>query len=218
MRIKKRLLYGFVVVLIIIGGLYYWYSANEEPPPERKFSTRQLLIPSLPGWGIYSGPEDMPVDKIYLAWAIAWSEIRFMKPPVGIEQWTPVDVNKGKWEQIADVTEWVVKFSTNGHAGQAYREHYWVPDDTQNPFLSSPWQPLKGLNYQSHIANQFRIVCNSDRQLVAACDIEAQYDEFYILASYSSVNKYNDNNLIGDLKTIASAIDAQMEKYLVPQK
>lgn len=215
MKIKKRTGYWLVLVLLIVACLYYWFGAKESPPPERDFSTSQLLIPSLPGWGIYSGPEDQSAHDFYLARAVGGSVVRFLKPPEGIEQWSPDDVNNGLWKQVADMTQEVVKFETVSDARQAYKEHYWVVGDTRNPFKTSPWQPLDGLEYQSQIADQFRIVCDSRMiTIYTGCFLEAQYDEFYVKINYGS----SSSDAIGDLKAIAAAVDAQMEKFLVSQK
>ncbi len=204
--------------MVITACFYTWFGAKEPPPPERSFPTSQLLIPSLPGWGIYSGPEDRPARDFYLARAVGGSVVRFLKPPEGIEQWSPDDVNNGLWEQVAGMTQWVVKFYTVSDARRAYREHYWVPGDTRNPFRTSPWQPLDGLEYESQFADQFRIVCESDQRLVTGCFLEAQYEEFYVRIHYASVNATNHDTPIHDLKAIAAAVDAQMEKFLGSQK
>lgn len=141
--------------------------------------------------------------------------VRFMKPPEGIEQWSPDDVNNRLWEQVADMTQWVVRFETVDDARQAYKEHYWVPGDTQNPFKTNPWQPLDRLEYESQIADQFRIVCAS-RQITTykSCFLEAQYEEFYVKIQYGT----NSSDAIGDLKAIGGAVDVQIQKFLGSQK
>lgn len=215
MQIKKRMVYWLVLALAITACFYAWFGAKEPPPTERSFPTSQLLIPSLPDWGIYDGPEDWPAHDFYLARAVGGSVVRFMKPPEGIEQWSPDDVNNGLWEQVADMTQWVVKFETVGDARRAYREHYWVPGDTRNPFRTSPWQPLDGLEYESQIADQFRIVCDTRMITIhIGCFLEAQYDEFYVKINYGT----RSSDAIGDLKAIATAVDTQMEKFLGSQK
>lgn len=209
MQIKKRTVCWLVLAMVITACFYSWFGAKEPPPPERSFSTSQLLIPPLTGWGSYSGPEDRPARDFYLARAVGGSVVRFMKPPDGIEQWSPDDVNYGLWEPVADMEQWVIKFYTVGDARRAYREHYWIVD--------SP-TPLDGLEYRSWTADSFRIVCKPDQRIVTSCYIEGRYDEFYVLVRYSSVNAGNNDDLISDLSAIAAAVDAQMEKFLGSQK
>jgi hypothetical protein len=48
--------------------------------------------------------------------------------------------------------------------------------------------------------------------------LDAQYQEFYVQVQYSSAHPDNIKNTIGDLKMIAAAVDAQMEKYLGSHK
>ena len=209
MQIKKRMLFRLISILVILGGLSYWLSAKEKSPPERSFSTSRLLISSLPGWGIYSGPEDWMPHDFYLQDVIDGSVIRFMKPPNGISHWTPADVNNGLLLPIADMEQWVVKFSSYGKARKAYREHYWIVDD---PSL------LDNLEHKSQVAEQSRIVCKHDQEIVVSCYVEAQYREFYILVRYSSVNLDNKDYLLSDLEAIITAIDVQMEKFLDSNK
>ena len=217
MNRNKRTVFWLILGLMIIVCLVYWFGVDESQPPERDFSTSQLLIPALPGWGIYDGPGDRPAHDFYLTRAVGGSVIRFLKPPEGIEQWSPADVNNGLWEPVADMTQWVVKFSTVGDARRAYKEHYWIPDDTQNPFKISPWQPLGGVEYKSQTADQFRIVCDTrlQQQGFTSCHLEAQYEEFYILIQYGT---FSFVDAISDLNAIAAAADAQMERFLDSKK
>ncbi|HUI87284.1 MAG TPA: hypothetical protein VLX61_01040 [Anaerolineales bacterium] len=135
--------------------------------------------------------------------------IRFMKPPTGIQQWSPADVNNGLWKPIADMEQWVVQFSFIEDAVQAYHDHYWSS--------AIQGQPLEGFNYTSPIANQFRVVCNvgSESEKVTACFLEGQYDEFYVIINYQTSNP---SDAIGDLRAIAQAIDQKMSQFLGPKK
>ena len=212
MRNKKNIFYWLILGVIVVGGLYYWVSAQEKPLPERAFSNSQLLISPLPGWGIYSGPEEMPQGYNNFDRAVAFSKIRFMKPPAGVGPWSRADVDNGLWEQVTDMTQSVVKFSTRGDAREAYR--------TFNGFYTSVYIPPEGLEYKSPIADQFRILCDSSLPQKGGidCFLDAQYQEFYIQVQYGGAYSDNRDNFIHDLKTISIAVDAQMEKYLGSDK
>jgi hypothetical protein len=210
---NKRVIYLLVIVVAVLANLYYFLSAKEQTPI-RNLSTTQLLIPSLPGWGIYSGPEERSAHDFYLKGAVGGSEIRFMKPPDEIEKWTPEDVNNGLWEPIADMTQWVIKFYTIGYARQAYKEHYWVPMDAWNPFRMSRWYSPDEVKFKSSSADQFRIACDSQLKGKGfICFVEAQYDEFYVVIRYG----VKETALaLKDLEEIAVMADLQMGKYLGP--
>ena len=213
---NKNASYWLIPGIIIIAGLLYWLSVQEKPLPDRNFSTSQVLLSPLPGWGIYSGPENMQPRYYNFDDAVSFSEIRFMKPPVGVGKWSRADVDNGLWEQVADMTQWVVRFSTIGDARQAYSDRYMVINGRNTPV----YVPLESFKYKSLIADQFRILCDSSLPQKGGidCALDAQYDEFYVTIHYSGGYLNNKDHFIGELKTIAIAVDAQMEKYLSPHK
>lgn len=200
----RRLLLALASLILLIFSAC---SLLRTKPPVRNFSTSDLLIQSLPGWGIYSGPEARSSQEFY--GAVGGSAIRFMKPPNGIKQWTPTDVNNGLWEPIADMEQWIVQFQFIEDAAGAFNDHY----------LSSAiqGQPLTGFNYASPIAKQFRVVCDvgPESEKTTDCFMEGQYDEFYTIMHYQSSNS---SNAVGDLKAIARAIDQKMLQYLGAKK
>lgn len=131
--------------------------------------------------------------------------IRFMKPPSGIKQWTPADVNNGLWEPIAEMEQWIVQFSFIEDAAGAYHDHIWSS--------AIQGKPLDGFNYASPIANQFRVVCDfgSPSAKVSSCFLEGQYDEFYVIVNYSTSNR---EDAVSDLESISQAIDQKMSEFL----
>jgi hypothetical protein len=215
MHTPKKRTFWLVIGLLVAAALLPWVAWQQQPPPPRDFTTSQLLVPSLSGWGIYSGPEERTPHFFDLKGAMAGSEIRFLKPPKGIGDWGPDDVDAGLWEPIGDITQWVVKFPSIGYAKRAYLEHYSVLNGPS--FSSKPsWEPPAGLEYESRLASEFRVLCDTrlNDTILTSCYLDSVYEEVYVQIHYSSLNPENSASTIGDLGAIARALDSRFAMYL----
>lgn len=209
-------IYGCLTLIAIIAAPHifnYIYLVTEKPAPVRNFSTSQLLISSLPGWGIYEGPIDEPPYDIELDNGIGESDIRFLRAPAGIGQWAPDEFNNPSWEPVSDMTQYVDKFTKIGYAAQAYKNN-------EGSLRDKP-EPLNGFYYTSKVANQFRVVCDAPVptapqaplgvQEIRICYVEGQYDEFYTYVIYT-IDNLNDPT--SDLEAISKAMDSKMLEFL----
>jgi len=73
---------------------------------------------------------------------------------------------------------------------------------------------MADFTYQSPIADQFRVVCGTTRNVSnigANCVIEAQYAEFLSIILYSDIDS---KDTLSNLEAIAQAVDIRMEHYL----
>ncbi len=190
---RKRTLF----VLVLMLGLFCSSCSSQTKPPARNFSTSDLLISSLPGWGVLDGPTVHLDGWFDLRDALTGSNVRFVRPLTSPLQW-PSD---------ADAEQYVVQFSFIEDAARAYYDHYWT---------SYKSEPLNGFNYTSKFANQFRVVCEvaeagSPESKATVCYVEGRYDEFYTYVRYETFN-YND--AIDDLESISQAMDQKMSEFL----
>jgi hypothetical protein len=107
----------------------------------------------------------------------------------------------------------VIQFHSDREAGQSYQGHAFTTDDARGKY-GTTWKPLPNFTYQSVIADRFRVVCGTTRNISnigAHCFIEAQYAEFVSLVNYSTLDA---ERALSDLETLAKAIDARFAFYL----
>lgn len=214
MRTSKFGSWLWVIVVVAIGGALCVLVVAQPKPPPRAFSTSDLLITALPGWGIYSGPEALAPQKTDLRGAVAASTIRLMKPPEGIQYWTPADVDAGKWKPVVDAQEWVVRFSSDVAAIAAFKEHYWVQESAW-PFPPSEWIRPSGLRYGSIHADDLRIVCDQlgTQGSVRTCFLDGRYEEYYFWIMYQATET-DSSTTAEDLTALAEAVHSKMDSQL----
>jgi len=113
----------------------------------------------------------------------------------------------------------IVPFRNTQDAAEGYQAHDYT-HDTVGPYAVT-WKPVISFTYQSPLANQFRVVCGSVRNIHGGslCTIEGQYEKFLSMTDYSSDYGSEDfQRTVDDLEIIARAIDAHMARYLEKDK
>jgi hypothetical protein len=206
-------LVGILVLIGVAATAEIVRRFRTPPPPQRTFTTSDLLVQSLPGWIIESGPEERPGHDFNLPRAIAGSTIRFLKPPAGANA-TLTPAPNSDWEPVASLNQWAVKFANIRDAASVFSDHYFVGGPVGSS-TSGRWQTPVGLDATSESAQQFRIVCDHAWQPPsgAACYLEARYDEFYILAQYTAAG-VGLEAVLSDLDMIAKSVDSRVTEYI----
>lgn len=184
-----------VFVIILLGWVGLVGCTPTSPAPVRAFSTADLLIDAslLPsGWQVEMGPTQFSTDALGFRDNLGGSIISF--------------------RNSADADHIVARFQNEQAAALAYSDHDYTRD-TQGRY-GTTWQALIGFTYQSQIADQFRIMCATTRNVPhigARCVIEAQYAEFLSVVLYSTLES---ERALGDLESLARAVDIRMKHYL----
>ena len=162
------------------------------PAPARNFTTFDLLVdPSQlpPVWKSESGAEVSSCQAHHFDHCLRVSEITYRAPGITIDQV-------------------VGQFASAAAAAQTYADHFWTQDSIGT--LSFHWVAMSGFNYKSPMANQFRVVCNTEMP-GAACVVEAQYEEYGSWLFYYGSNMHQATS---DLELVAKGVDARMARYL----
>jgi hypothetical protein len=124
-----------------------------------------------------------------------------------------VDASRIEFRGAASGFHVVVQLGTARDAQLAYEGHAFTTDDTRGRY-GTTWSPMSGFNYQSPLADQFRVVCGATRNIafqIPHCFIEAQYDEFLSLVSYDTLDT---GRVLTDLESLARAVDDQFAHHL----
>lgn len=179
--------------------------ASSPSAPVRDFTTTDLLLdPSLlpPGW--YIDIETTEYDDMWFRNNLGGSKVRLSKC---------VDENSAQCCSYgSDSNHHVARFRNARDAARAYRDHDFTRD-TQGEY-GTTWEIMADFTYQSPIANQFRVVCGTTRNVSnigANCVIEAQYAEFLSIILYSDID---GKDTLSNLEAMAQAVDIRMEHYL----
>ncbi len=173
--------------------------------PVRDFTTTDLLLdPGLlpPGW--YIDVEATEHDDMWFRNNLGGSTIRLSKCS---------DVNSSQCcSRGSDAAQRIARFRNARDAARAYRDHD-STRDTRGEY-GTTWEVMAGFTYQSPIADQFRVVCGTTRNVSnvgADCVIEAQYAEFLSIILYCDTD---GRDALSNLEAIAQAVDMRMEHYL----
>lgn len=124
-----------------------------------------------------------------------------------------VDASTVEFRGAASGFHAVVQLGSVRDAQLAYQSHPFTTDDTRGRYMTA-WSPLAGFNYQSPLADQFRVVCGTTQNLafqISDCYIEAQYDEFLSLVNYQTLDT---GRALTDLEGLAKAVDDQFAQHL----
>jgi hypothetical protein len=186
---------SLMLILIGFGGTLGCTNPTS-PPLHRNFSTSDLLI--LPSqvpkdWKMVSNYVNEPASVLGYRHVLGGSSIKFGGATTSAEHIVAV-------------------FSTAEDAKLAYKDH----DYTRNKdgLFPEAWYEIPGLNYTSHIADQYRVVCVQDEnkpKLGDLCVIEAQYEEFLSNLIYTNIAS---DQTVSDLSLLAKAIDERMMVFL----
>jgi hypothetical protein len=106
----------------------------------------------------------------------------------------------------------VAQFRNSQDAAQSYSDHDYTRD-TEGQYATT-WKPKTDFMYRSPIADQFRVMCGTARNvnnIGGDCVIEFQYAEFLSIVLYSTLDA---DRALADLEVLAKAVDARMEHYL----
>jgi hypothetical protein len=176
-------------------------ACQTSPPPTappRDFNTTDLLIDtSLLGgsWEVKSGPNEYPPSPLGFRKNLGGSSINFKKPR-------------------ANADHIVAVFPRVQDAARAYQDHDYSGD--RRGRFPITWHEIPDWNYESPLADQFRVVCEkweNVTQLGDSCVIEAQYEEFLSVVLY---NNSAPDRTTSDLEIIARAVDERMADFLSP--
>lgn len=192
----KRVCNLLLSVIVAASGCAAPVPAPTAPP--RDFTTADLLIaPDLlpPAWKASGGPTDYPASPLGFRDNLGGSMIDFR------ERSGP-----------SDITHLVARFQNIHDAARSFQDHDYT-HDTQGTY-GTTWHPMAGFTYESPVADQFRVVCGTTRNVPnrgAHCIVEAQYAEFMSIAFYSTAD---GQRALSDLELVAKAVDAQMQRHL----
>ncbi len=184
----------YVSFLILVGQAGCKPSAP--PASSRAFTTLDLLVglSFLPNnWEVSTLPYNEIPQHIGLRNNLGGSEVEFSS-------------EKSSGTQIVAV------FSSDLDAARAYQDHDYTYD-TQGK-QAEIWSEFQGWEYKSPMADQYRVVCVTTKNLPdfeKICIIEAQYEEFLSIFIYRTED---ENQVIPELEILAKAIDSQFEKYI----
>ena len=181
--------------------------ASSPSAPVRDFTTTDLLLdPSLlpPGWYLETEATERSPDDIWFRNNLGGSSVYLLK--------CDDESSAQCCSYSSSVSHDVARFRNARDAARAYRDHDFTRD-TEGEY-GTTWEVMANFVYESPIADQFRVVCGTTRNVPdigASCVIEAQYAEFLSVVDYDDLN---EEETLSNLEAIAQAVDIRMEHYL----